>query len=63
MALSKQEIDEKVFNLSLRLLEIKKDRAITNKDFKDRIGDIEAEIYDLLEQGDPNAGSNSVSQP
>lgn len=61
--LTKQQIDEKVFNLTLRLIEVRKDRAIANKDFKDRIHDIEGEIEDLIAQGDPNAGSNSVSQP
>lgn len=63
MALTKQQIDEKVFNLTLRLIEVRKDRAIANKDFKDRINDIEGEIEDLIAQGDPNAGSNSVTQP
>ncbi len=61
--LTKQQIDEKVFNLTLRLIEIKKDRAISNKDFKERIQDVEGEIADLVAQGDPNAGANSISQP
>ena len=61
--LTKQQIDEKVFNLILRLIEIKKDRAISNKDFKERIQDVEGEIEDLVAQGDPNSGANSISQP
>lgn len=61
--LTKQEIDEKVFNLTSRLMEIKKDRAITNKDFKDRIGDIQDEIDDLIEQGNPSSVANHIGQP
>ena len=62
-ALTKQQIDEKVFNLNLRLSEIKKDKAITNKDFKERIGDIQDEIDDLLEQGNPAAVANHIANP
>jgi len=61
--LTKQEIDEKVFNLTLRLMEVKKDRAITNKDFKERIGDIQAEIDDMIEQGNPASVANHISNP
>ena len=61
--LTKQEIDEKVFNLTSRLIEIKKDRAIANKDFKERMGDIQDEIDDLIEQGSPSSVANHIGQP
>lgn len=61
--LTKQEIDEKVFNLTSRLAEIKKDKKIANKDFKDRMGDIQDEIDDLIEQGNPASVANHIGNP
>lgn len=51
--LSDAEIRDKVFNLTLRLIEIKKDRAATNKDFKERIAEVEDEIEELIKEGAP----------
>ena len=48
--LSKDEAKAKVYELTKRLAEIKKDKKASNADFKDRLNDVEDEIEAIIEE-------------
>ena len=53
--LTKDEAKTKVYELTKRLAEIKKDKKAANVDFKDRLNDVESEIEAVIaEQEDQN---------
>jgi hypothetical protein len=59
-ALTRDEAKTKVYNLTVRLAEIKKEKKSVLLDFKDRLKDVEDEIEAIIdEQNDQNtAGTN-----
>lgn len=53
--LTKDEAKSKVYELTKKLAEIKKEKKAVNVDFKDRINDVEGEIEAIIqEQEDQN---------
>jgi uncharacterized membrane protein YukC len=51
-ALTKDEAKTKVYALTKQLAEIKQEKKAANVDFKDRINDVESEIYGIIEEQD-----------
>ena len=51
-ALTKDEAKTKVYALTKQLAEIKQEKKAANVDFKDRINDVENEIYAIIEEQD-----------
>lgn len=49
-ALTKDEAEAKVYELTKRLAEIKAEKKESNADFKDRIHDVESEIAGIIEE-------------
>ena len=59
-ALTKEEAKSKVYELTKRLAEIKKEKKSVNVDFKDQINDVESEIEAIIEEQEAQntAGTN-----
>lgn len=47
-SLTRDEAKTKVYELTKRLAEIKSEKKAANVDFKDRINDVENEIYTII---------------
>lgn len=58
-ALTREEAKTKIYELTKRLAEIKKEKRSSLADFKDRLNDVESEIHAVLEEqeGQNTAGT------
>jgi uncharacterized membrane protein YukC len=59
-ALTKDEAKSKVYELTQRLAEIKKDKKATNAEFKQRLNEVEDEIEAIIDEqeGQNTKGTN-----